>query len=75
MTLGKKKGREGLNVCMNYEFNLLHHVGVVAKRVRAAASETAHEGDDNTSSGSTGRGVKNQYDRIKFKVTRGQNMA
>ena len=26
---------------MNYEFNLLHHVGVVAKRVRAAAAETA----------------------------------
>ena len=41
-----------------YEFNLLHHVGVVAKRVRAAAVETAgHEGDDNTSSGPTG-GVK-----------------
>ena len=39
---------------MNYEFNLLHHVGVVAKRVRAAA----HEGDDNTPSGPTGRGVK-----------------
>ena len=34
---------------MNYEFNLLHHVGVVAKTVRAAAAETsAHEGDDNT---------------------------
>ena len=32
---------------MNYEFNLLHHVGVVAKRVRAVAG-TAHEGDDNT---------------------------
>ena len=46
MTLGKKKCREGLNVCMNYEFNLLHHVGVVAK------------GDDNTPSGPTGRGVK-----------------
>ena len=40
---------------MNYEFNLLHHVGVVAKRVRAAA----HEGDDNTPPGPTGRGVKN----------------
>ena len=33
LTLGKKKCREGLNVCMNYEFNLLHHVGVVAKKV------------------------------------------
>ena len=40
---------------MNYEFNLLNHVGVVAKRVCAAA---AHEGDDNTPSGPTGRGVK-----------------
>ena len=54
--------RDGLNVCMNYEFNLLHHVGVLAKRVRAAAAaetETAaHEGDDNTPSGPTGRGVK-----------------
>ena len=40
---------------MNYEFNLLHHVGVVAKRLcPAAAAETAHEGDDNTPS----RGVK-----------------
>ena len=47
-------GVEGL-----YEFNLLHHVGVVAKRVcAAAAAETAHEGDDNTLSGPTGRGVK-----------------
>ena len=45
---------------MNYEFNLLHHVGVVAKRVRAAAAaaETAHEGDDTTPSGPAGRGVK-----------------
>ena len=37
---------------MNNEFNLLHHAGVVAKRLRAAAAETAavekHEGDDNT---------------------------
>ena len=40
--LGQKKCREGLNVCINYEFNLLHHVGVVAKTVRAvaAAAET-----------------------------------
>ena len=44
---------------MNYELNMLHHVGVVAKRVRAAAAETAHEGDDNTPSGPTGRGLKN----------------
>ena len=40
---------------MNYEFNLLHNVGVVANRVRAAA---AHEGDANTLSGPTDRGVK-----------------
>ena len=33
----------GVNVCMNYEFNLLYHVGVVAKRVCAATA--AHEGD------------------------------
>ena len=57
MTLTKKKCREGLNVCMNKEFNLLHHVGVVAKRVCAAAA-AAHEGDDNTPSGPTGRGIK-----------------
>ena len=49
---------------MNDEYNLLHHVGVVAKRMRAAAAaETAaaHEGDDgddNTPSGPAGRGVK-----------------
>ena len=44
---------------MNYESNLLHHTGVIAKRVCAAAAETAaHEGDDNTPSGPTGRGVK-----------------
>ena len=65
LTLGEKKCREGLNVCMNYEFNLLHHVGVVAKRVCAAAAavavaaaETAHEGDNNTPSDPTGPGVK-----------------
>ena len=42
--------------CMNYEFNLLHHVGVVAKRLCAAAAETeAHKGEDNTPSGPTGK--------------------
>ena len=51
LTLGKKSAGGGLNVCLYYEFNLLHHVGVVAKRVRAAAA--AHEGDDNTPSGPT----------------------
>ena len=58
LTLGEKKFRKGLNVCMNYEFNLLNHVGVVAKRVCAAAA--VHEGDDNTPSGPTGRGIKTE---------------
>ena len=40
---------------MNYEFNLLHHVGVVAKRVCAAAETAANEGDDNTPSGPRGK--------------------
>ena len=35
----------------------MNHVGVVAKRMCAAAA-AAHEGDDNTPSGPTGRGVK-----------------
>ena len=48
LTLGKKKCRVGLNVCVNYEFNPLHHVGVVA------AETVAHERDDNTPSGPTG---------------------
>ena len=59
LTLGKKKYREGLNVCMNYEFNLLHHVGVVAKRVRAA--EAAHKGDDNTPGPNGPRSKKHTY--------------
>ena len=45
----------GLNVCINYEFNMLNHVGAVAKTGggdRHAA--TAHEGDDNIPSGPTG---------------------
>ena len=67
MTL-KKKCREGLNVCTNYEFILLHHVGVVAKRECAAseaeAAETAHEGDDNTPSGPNGPRGKNVYMKI-----------
>ena len=61
LTMGKKKCRERLNVCMKYEFNLLHHVGVLAKRVRAAAETAVHEGDDNTPSVPTGRGVKTYY--------------
>ena len=52
---------------MNYKFNLLHHVGVVAKRVCAAAAETAHEGDDNTPSGPTGWVVKKRENDIKLK--------
>ena len=52
LTLGKKMRQEGFIVCMNYEFNLLHHVGVVAKRLSVAATErAAHEGDNNTPSG------------------------
>ena len=50
---------------MNYEFNLLNHVGVVAKKMCAAAVETAaHGGDDNTPSG---RGVKTHvFSHTKF---------
>ena len=41
-----------------YEFNLLHHVVLVAKRVRAAAeTAAAHEGDDNTPSGGRGKNL------------------
>ena len=60
LTLGKKF-RKGLNVCMSYEFNMLHHVGVVAKRLRAAETGTKtapHEREDNTPSGPAGRGAK-----------------
>ena len=64
-TLGKKKCQEGLNVCMNYDFNLLHHVGVVAKRVCEAAA-AAHEGDDNTPSSRTGQGVKKPFGFSRF---------
>ena len=47
---------------MNYEFNLLPHVGVVAKRVcAAAAAGTALEGDDNTPSGPNGPRGKNVH--------------
>ena len=55
MTLGEKKCREGLNVGMNYAFNLLHHVDVVAKRVRRRRRRRRRR---NTPSGTTGRGVK-----------------
>ena len=41
---------------MNYEFIMLHHVGVVTKRMCKAAA--VHEGDDNNPSGPTGRGLK-----------------
>ena len=56
---------------MNYEFNLLHRVGVVAKRVRAAAAtETAaaHERDDNTPSRPIGRGVKTENFSFRFSL-------
>ena len=46
---------------MNYEFNLLHHVGVVAKRLRAAETVAAAHKGDNTPSGPTAdyKNVKN----------------
>ena len=52
MTLifGQKKLLEGFNVRVNYQFNLMDHVGVIA---RAGDKE-----DDNTPSFPTGRGVK-----------------
>ena len=54
MTLGKNNLLEWLIVCKNYEFNLLHHIGVVAKRCHATAETAmAHEGDDDTPSGRT----------------------
>ena len=46
---------------MNYEFIPFNHVGVVAKRVCAAAETAAHEGEDNTPLEPTGRGVKNGF--------------
>ena len=40
--------REGLNVCMNYESNLLHNVGVVAEKKSACGGEdSGAKGDDN----------------------------
>ena len=60
---------------MNYEYNLLHHVGVVARRVRAAAAaaETAatHEGDDNTPSDPTcPANTKHLYNNFTMLVQR-----
>ena len=52
LTLGKKNCREGLNVCMNFQFNLLQTMSETAV---VAAVAAAHEGDDNTPSGSTHR--------------------
>ena len=34
----KQIAQQGFNVCTKYEFNLLQHVGVVAKRLRAGAA-------------------------------------
>ena len=51
-----KKVEGGVECLYELWNNLLHPVGVVAKRVCAAAA--AHEGDDNTPSGPTGRGVE-----------------
>ena len=33
LTFGKNKLPEGFHVCVNYELNLLDHVGIVAKAV------------------------------------------
>ena len=46
---------------MNYEFNLLLHVSVVAKRLRAAETAAAAHKGDNTPSGPTAdyKNVKN----------------
>ena len=58
LTFGKKLP-EGLNVCINYKFNLLDHVGVVAKaqvvrqpdkiNMAAVASFRSHMKMDNRS--------------------------
>ena len=69
LTLGKKKCKEGLKVCINYEINLLHHVSVAAKRMCVAAA--AHEGDDNTPSGPTGRGVKTKASGTEVELVPG----
>ena len=56
---------------MNYEFNLLNYVGVVAKRVCAAgaAAETAaHKGDDNTLSGQRAKKCKHKLNLMSFKM-------
>ena len=50
---------------MNYELNMLHHVGVVVKRLHAVAETAAHEEDDNTPSGPTGRGLKNLHQQLE----------
>ena len=52
----------------NYEFNLWHHVGMVAKGLRVAAETAAHEGDDITFSVATGRGVKTTV--ITYELTK-----
>ena len=52
---------------MSYEFNLLHHVGVVARRVRAAET-AAQEGDDIIPLGPMGRGEKLQMEAARIHV-------
>ena len=57
---------------MNYEFNLLNYVGVVAKRVCAAgaAAETAaHEGDDNTLSGQRAEKCKHKLNLKSLQIS------
>ena len=62
--LGQKKCGEGLNVCKNYAFTLLHHVGVVAKRVCAAAAAGRWRTKGTTIPLRRGRG-KNDYSRTQ----------
>ena len=59
---------------MNYEFNLLHHVGVVARRVREAAADTAAAHDSRGRQYPGPRGKKLHYmiydDKSKYQSTR-----
>ena len=70
---------------MNSDYNLLHHVGVVAKKLReAAVAETAaatHKRDENTSSGTIlPRGKKaianmfNNFFHIVFRTLSTKNL-
>ena len=49
LTFGKKLLPEGLNVCINYEFNLLKHVSVVQKGGGARQAFMTGQTDSRTS--------------------------